>query len=64
MTDFFKKKTIRNTFKQFHQTASTKKIIAFGASDFLRLISLNYKDLKLDQYITYVADNKDRKSVV
>ena len=61
MTDFFKKKTIRHTFKPFHQTASTKKIIAFGASDFLRLISLNYKDLKLDQYITSVADNNTSK---
>ncbi|GFI15962.1 hypothetical protein IMSAGC009_01122 [Lachnospiraceae bacterium] len=51
----------RYTFKQFHQTVATKKIIAFGASDFLRLISLNYKDLKLDQYIDCVADNDTNK---
>ena len=49
------------SFTEFHVTASKKRIIAFGASDFLRLISLNYKDLKLDQYITYVADNNTSK---
>ncbi len=46
-----------NTFEEFHSTASRKQVIAFGASDFLRLISLIYKDLKLDQYISCVADN-------
>ncbi|MCX4350747.1 MAG: glycosyltransferase [Lachnospiraceae bacterium] len=50
-----------NSFEQFHSIAGKKKIIAFGASDFLRLISLNYKDLKLDKYIHCVADNNTDK---
>lgn len=54
-------KIIGNSFEEFHSVAGQKKIIAFGASDFLRLISLNYKDLKLDQYIDCVADNNTAK---
>lgn len=46
-----------NSFKEFHDTARMKKIIAFGASDFLRVISLNYNDLRLDHYIESVVDN-------
>ncbi|MCI9141182.1 MAG: hypothetical protein HFH87_01000 [Lachnospiraceae bacterium] len=46
-----------NSFEEFHNVAHRKKIIAFGASDFLRVISLNYKDLWLDHYIDSVADN-------
>lgn len=46
-----------NSFGEFHDTAHRKKIIAFGASDFLRVISLNYKELRLDHYIESVADN-------
>lgn len=46
-----------NSFEEFHNVAGRKRIIAFGASDFLRVISLNYKDLRLDRYIICVADN-------
>lgn len=46
-----------NSFEEFHDAAHRKKIIAFGASDFLRIISLNYKDLRLDYCIESVADN-------
>lgn len=52
---------IKNSFEEFYISASSKKIIAFGASDFLRLISLNYKDLKLDRYIECVVDNDINK---
>ncbi len=50
-----------NSFEEFHSVACKKKLIAFGASDFLRVISLNYKDLKLDDYIECVADNSVEK---
>ena len=50
-----------NSFEEFHSVACIKKLIAFGASDFLRVISLNYKDLKLDDYIECVADNSVEK---
>ena len=46
-----------NSFQEFHDAARKKNIIAFGASDFLRVISLNYKDLRLDYYIESVVDN-------
>ncbi len=57
---------IENSFESFHAVANRKKIIAFGASNFLQLISLNYKDLKLEQYIYCVVDNdisKQGKSI-
>lgn len=46
-----------NSFQEFRDVADKKRIIAFGASDFLRVISLNYKDLRLDYYIESVVDN-------
>lgn len=52
---------VENSFDSFHSIAKTKKVIAFGASKFLQLISLNYKDLKLDQYIDCVVDNDSNK---
>lgn len=52
---------IRNSFEEFLHTAERKKIIAFGASEFLRLISLNYKELELGRRIACVADNDAKK---
>ena len=46
-----------NSFEEFHDAAQKKKIIAFGASDFLRVISLNYKELQLEHCIESVVDN-------
>lgn len=54
-------KIVCNGFEEFHNAAQKKKIIAFGASDFLREISLNYKDLHLKDYISCVADNDVEK---
>lgn len=51
---------LKNTFEEFYLTVAKKRIIAFGASDFLRLISINYRELKLRECVDYVADN-DRK---
>jgi len=52
---------IKNHFEEFYSVAGRKKIVAFGASDFLRLISLNYKELRLEQYIDCVVDNNAKK---
>lgn len=52
---------IRNSFDEFLRVAEQKKIIAFGASEFLRLISLNYKELELGRHIGCVADNDGKK---
>ncbi len=50
-----------NSFEAFQATASRKTIVAFGASDFLKLIALNYKELKLDQCISCIVDNDREK---
>lgn len=52
---------IRNSFDEFRYTAGRKKIIAFGASEFLKLISLNYRELELGRCIDCVADNDGKK---
>ncbi len=50
-----------NSFGEFHAAAAKKKVIAFGASDFLRLVSLNYKELNLGNCISCVVDNDTNK---
>lgn len=52
---------IKNQFEEFYSISNTKRIIAFGASDFLRLISVNYKELGLERCIDCVVDNNVKK---
>lgn len=54
-------KIIEHTFENFHYIANKKRIIAFAATDFLKVISMNYKDLCLNKYIQFVVDNDKQK---
>lgn len=53
--------TIKNHFEEFISDAKRKTVVAFGMSDFLRLISQNYKELDLGRNIEWVADSDVRK---
>lgn len=50
-----------NTFSEFEAKSRKKKVIAFGAADFLRMISQNFQELKLDEKIYYVLDSDRSK---
>lgn len=54
-------KIIEHTFENFHDIAKKKRIIAFAATDFLKVIAMNYKDLCLDKYIQFIVDNDKKK---
>lgn len=54
-------KIIGNTFEEFISMTQGKKVIAFAASDFLQLICTNYRELKLDEKISYIVDNDKKK---
>ncbi|MBQ2885480.1 MAG: hypothetical protein IJE43_17265 [Alphaproteobacteria bacterium] len=47
----------KNNFKAFLDITAKKKLVAFGASVFLQVISDNYKELQLAEKITYITDN-------
>ncbi|MCI8891506.1 MAG: hypothetical protein HFH34_09225 [Eubacterium sp.] len=50
-----------NTFSEFDAVSSKKKVVAYGAADFLRVISQNFQELKLDEKIQYVLDSDKSK---
>lgn len=50
-----------STFEAFIKCTKDKRVVAFSASDFLQLISMNYKELNLDKKIDYVVDNDTLK---
>lgn len=50
-----------NTFSEFDAMSSKKKVIAYGAADFLRLVSQNFQELKLNERIQYVLDSDKSK---
>ena len=50
-----------NTFSEFEAISRKKKVIAFGAADFLRVISQNFQELKLHEKIHYVLDSDKNK---
>lgn len=54
-------KIVEHTFERFYEVAKKKKIIAFAATDFLKVIAMNYKDLHLDEYIQFIVDNDKQK---
>jgi len=51
-----------NTFQEFEAACRKKKVIAFAAADFLKLICQNFQELKLDEKIQYVLDNDKNKA--
>ena len=54
-------KVMEHTFENFHNAVKGRKLVAFAATDFLKVIAMNYKDLCLDEYIQFVVDNDKHK---
>lgn len=50
-----------NSFEEFDRCTKGKEVIAFAATDFLKLMCRNYPELKLDKKIKYVVDNDSTK---
>lgn len=46
-----------NTFQEFLDFTKNKKVIAFGAGNFLKVINTNYPELMLEEKIEYIIDN-------
>lgn len=51
-----------NTFQEFAEKSNKKKVIVFGAGDFLELICKNYQEMELHEKIQYIVDN-DREKI-
>lgn len=51
----------KNGFEQFLADCKDKKLVAFGASVFLQIITMNYKELNLENTISYIVDNNIEK---
>ncbi|WP_026650997.1 glycosyltransferase family 32 protein [Butyrivibrio proteoclasticus] len=50
-----------NTFPNFIEMTSLKRLVAFGATVFMQVIAENYKELNLDSKVDYVVDNDPKK---
>ena len=51
----------QNTFSDFNMSLTEKKLVIFGASDYLKLIDRNFRDLKLSERASYIVDNAVEK---
>lgn len=52
---------IENSFVKFNSLASTKRVVAFGATVFVQVIADNYPELELGRRIDYFIDNSSDK---
>ena len=50
-----------NTFEEFLRCVREKKLILYGASEYLRLLYPRYEDLCLEEYTSYIVDNSLQK---
>lgn len=51
----------KNTFDEFRKCIQNKKLVLFGASEYLRLLYPRYDDLCLEEKTAYIVDNSRQK---
>lgn len=51
----------KNSFEEFRNCIKDKKLVLFGASEYLRLLYPRYEDLCLETKTSYIVDNSKQK---